>query len=181
MKILNIMILSHLISLTIHGQEIVNNFQADNKEIIWVKVFVDSTMTFDKLTERIKESGLFIKMDIADNKITGETKEIDADFKGAGYSEMSTPIYISRSHINGFVVLEFKDGRYRVTLKKIVLTQKYNDPLTKQGEKTTIETFGLKKGENVMTSSFKKSPSLILNYTFSNKFEFKKLNQRKDW
>jgi hypothetical protein len=38
---------------------------------------------------------------------------------------MSTPMYVARSFFDGFAVIEFKDEKYRVTLKNIMLTQQY--------------------------------------------------------
>ena len=134
-------------------------------EITWQKVF-ETQLTFEKLIEEIKDSGLIDGVEIGDNKMSGELRAIDADFRSAGYTEMGTPMYISRSHFTGFVIFEFKDGKYRVTIKKIVLTQKYTDPLTKQGQMTSLEFFALKNGKNEMTNAFRKSPSLILNHTF---------------
>jgi len=94
---------------------------------------------------------------------------------------MGTPMYLSRKHFTGFTILEFKDGKYRLTLKKIVLTQKYSDPLSKQGEKTNLELYGLKGGKDEMTNAFIKSPSLILNHTFLKKFDFKDSQTKKNW
>lgn len=179
-KIFTLTLLLATVFTTSYGQETINNFQVDNSEIIWQKVF-ETPLNFEILVEKVKDSGLLDKIEIGDNKISGELKAIDADFKGAGFTEMGTPMYISRSHFTGFTILEFKDGKYRLTLKKIVLTQKYSDPLTKQGEKANLEFFGLKGGKNEMTNAFKKSPSLILNHTFLKKFAFKDNQTKNDW
>ncbi len=138
-------------------------------------------MDFNQLTKKIKESGILEDIEIGENKILGQTKQIDADFKGAGYGEMSTPMYVARSFFDGFAIIEFKDGKYRVTLKNIMLTQQYGDGLSEEGEKTTIETFGIKKGENEMKKAFTKSPSKILDYTFTNAFTFKSSDTNDNW
>jgi len=179
-KILTLKLLMVFVFTTSFGQEYINNFQVYNSEIIWQKVF-DIGFTFEELIEKVKDSGLLDKIEIGNNKISGEFKEIDADFKGAGFTEMGTPMYLSRSHFTGFTILEFKDGKYRLTLKKIVLTQKYSDPLSKQGEKTNLELYGLKGGKDEMTNAFIKSPSLILNHTFLKKFDFKDSQTKKNW
>jgi hypothetical protein len=179
-KIFTLTLLLTILFITSYGQETVNNFQVDNSEIIWQKVF-ETPLTFEDLTEKVKDSGLLDKMEIGNKKITGDLNAIDANFKGAGFTEMGTPMYISRSHFSGFTILEYKDGKYRLTLKQIELTQKYSDPLTKQGEITKLEFFGLKNGKNEMTSAFKRSPSLILNHTFTNKFDFKDTQSKDDW
>ena len=165
---------------TLRGQETVNNFSPENNKIIWQKVF-ETEMDFNQLTEKIKESGILDKIEIGENKILGQIKQIDADFKGAGYGEMSTPMYVARNFFDGFAIVEFKDGKYRVTLKNIMLTHQYNDGLSEEGEKTTIETFGVKKGKNEMKRAFTKSPSIILDYTFTNAVTFKSSDINDNW
>jgi hypothetical protein len=162
------------------GQEIVNNFEIEDKEIVWRKVF-ETELTFNQLTEKLKETGLFEKIVLAEKKLTGDIKNIEADFKGAGFSEMGTPMYIARSHYSAFAIIEFKEGKYRVTLKKIILTQKYDDGLSKQGEKTNLDTFALKATKDEMKGAFKKSPSLILDRTFTDKFSFRETPPKEDW
>jgi len=162
------------------AQVLINNFDPSDNQIIWQKVYT-TTLNFKQLTDNINSSGLFTNLNIEENTITGHIKNIDADFKGAGYSEMATPMYISRSFIDGFISIDFKDGKYRVTLKNIFLNQKYNDALTKQGEKSTLETWSLKKGKNEFKDAFTKSPSKILDYTFSRKFDFTTNKDTKNW
>ena len=162
------------------GQETINNFEIEDKQIIWQKVF-ETQMTFVQLTEKVKDSGLFENVELGDNKVSGDLKDIDADFKGAGYTEMGTPMYVARSHFRAYGIIEFKDRKYRVTLKKIILIQKYDDGLSKQGERTDLGVFALKATKDEMKGPFKKSPSLILNYTFSDKFLFKDTPTKKDW
>lgn len=169
-----------IMHILLYGQEVDNNFKVDNAEIIWQKIY-DTELTFKDFEEIIKDSGLLENIEIGENKITGDLKSIDADFRGAGYTEMVTPIYIARSHLSGFAILELKEGKYRVTLKRVVLTQKYNDPLTKQGERTNLEFYGLKNGKNELTNSFKKNPSYILDYTFSKLFDFNDSQKKDDW
>lgn len=165
---------------TLKAQETINNFSPENNKIIWEKVF-ETEMDFNQLTDKIKESGTLEKIEIGENRVLGQTKPIDADFKGAGYGEMSTPIYVARNFFDGFAVIEFKDGKYRVTLKKIMLTQQYEDALSTKGEKSTIESFGIKKGKNEMKGAFMKSPSIILDYTFTNTFNFKSVDKNDNW
>ena len=162
------------------AQETANNFSPENNKIIWKKVF-ETEMDFNQLADKVKESGILKNVEIRENKILGQTKLIDADFKGAGYGEMSTPIYVARSFFDGFAIIEFKGGKYRVTLKNIMLTQQYTAVLSELGEKTTIESFGIKKGRNEMKRAFTKSPSIILDHTFTNEFTFKLSDTNNNW
>lgn len=47
--------LSALVLTTSFGQEIINNFQVENSEIIWQKVF-ETELSFEALTEKVKDS-----------------------------------------------------------------------------------------------------------------------------
>lgn len=48
-------LLSALAFTTSFGQEIINNFQVENSEIIWQKVF-ETELTFEALAEKVKDS-----------------------------------------------------------------------------------------------------------------------------
>ena len=161
------------------GQETINNFHSENQQIIWESVF-ETQLQFVQLSRIIKESGLFDNLEVTENKLTGMMKDMDADFKGAGLTELSTPIYIARSYVRGFAIVEYKDGKYRAQLKKIILIQKYNDALSQHGQTTNLESFALKKGTNEIKNAFKKSPSLILDHTFQTRFQFAS-DTKKDW
>lgn len=169
-----------LTALSIVAQESVNNFIPENNKIVWQKVF-ETNLDKAQLLDIIKVSGVFENYDIEDDKISGQINPVDADFKGAGFSEMSTPIYIARSFFDGYLIIEFKENRYRVTLKNIMLIQQYDDGLSKAGEKTTIETYAIKNGQNELKKAFTKSPSVILDYTFTNIFNFKLTENNDNW
>ena len=62
-------------------------------------------------------------VEIRDNKITGDLKPFDFDYKGAGYTALNAPGgYMALSLPTGFVNVEFKEGRFRVTITKIILS-----------------------------------------------------------
>lgn len=98
----------------------------------------ETDLSFEQLSSIIKESEVIQNAEISESKIMGNTTSINPDFKGLGYGEMSTPIFISRNFVNCFSLIEFREGRYRVTLRNIILVQKYDDPLSTEGEKTPI-------------------------------------------
>ncbi|MEN8187870.1 MAG: hypothetical protein ABFR05_12140 [Bacteroidota bacterium] len=111
--------------------------------------------------------------------MTAEINELSLDFKGYGASEMSTPIYIARSYVKSYFIIEFKENRYRVTIKSIKLVQKYDDGLSKEGEISDMELYALKKRNTEFKSSFLKKPSKIINFTFQKITNFKEADEEK--
>jgi len=168
----------------IWGQDTINNFYAEENEIIWQKVY-ETNFTFDQLVTNITESGQLEKIYVSNNKITGDLKPFEADFKGAGYSRGFTPMYLLGSLLTGFATIDFKDGKYRVTIKRIIyeFTSSsgftYNSALWRQGDKHSLSSVVLKR-DNIMKEAFKDG-SIILNYTFSKKFDLKPRTENQNW
>lgn len=178
-KLLIINLCFPFICMVSYAQDTTNNFQIVQGEIIWEKIY-NTKLSFAEVSEHLKVSGLLDKIEIRENKVYGELKGLDADFKGAGFSEMTTPMYIARSRFTGFLTLEYKEGRYRVVLRKIVLIQKNSDSLSNQGEITSLESYGLNsKGQ--IANFFKKTPGFILDHTFSKKFDFNLSTNNGEW
>jgi len=177
-----IIILTNLIILytvSILSQQVSSNFSIDDGKIIWQKVF-ETDLSFEQLSSIIKESGIIQNAEISESKVIGNATSINPDFKGLGYGNMSTPIFISRNFVNCFSLIEFREGRYRVTLKNIVLVQKFDDPLSTEGEKTPIEEYAInRRGE--IQNSFTKRPSEILDYTFTKIFTFTDPERDDEW
>ena len=146
------------------------SFTIQNKAVVWEKEYKTS-LTFEQLTSQLRQSGSFTDIQTSGTTLTARIENLEADYKGAGYKEMTTPMFIARSFINAFVVIEYGAGSYTVSVKKIMLEQMYSDGLTRQGEKTSIETYALNRDKTDFKPAFKKSPATILDYTFQNLFE----------
>ena len=164
--------------LLVFNQSETNNFKIDNGKLVWQKVY-ETELTKNELIGELKSSGNFKNIEENENGILTEIENLSLDFKGYGSSEMSTPMYIARNSVNSFVQIEFKEKRYRVTIKNIKLTRKYDDALSEQGEITDIEVFALKKRNTKFKSSFLKKPAKIINFTFEQITELKKTEKDK--
>ena len=89
-KLLLIFLLIPTISFS---QETINNFIISDG-LVWQKVF-ETNLSYDELTNKIKELGILNNIEIADNKMIGQTKLIDADIQGAGFKRMFTSLHTS--------------------------------------------------------------------------------------
>lgn len=167
-------ILLYLLCNPIFSQE----FMIEDSKVIWQNIY-ETDLVFQDLLSEVKKKGIIKEFNQFENSISGEFEDVDADYKGLGYSEMLTPIYVARSYFSGTILIEFKENRYRVTLRNLILTQKYDDAISKGGEKTSLDFFALKKNKE-FKKMFLKAPSEILNHTFINLFTIKK-KEDDDW
>jgi hypothetical protein len=146
-------LLLSLFYLTFFGQTESENFKIENGSLYWQKVYQkDSLMNV-------------IDLYMNAGNLTGDLKPFEADFKGAGYSEMKIPMYVPRTEIHGIISIETKKDRYRITIKDIKLVQSYDDGLSKKGDETALSFFAIKDNTS-FRPNFLKSAIIIYNFTF---------------
>ena len=170
----------NLVCLLSIAQQDTFKFSCINNQLEWQKVY-DKELTFEELTLFVKTNGHFENIEVLDECIIATIKNIEAEYKTLGYSELSVPMYVSRSFYSGKVVINWKPEKYRVTVKNIMLTQKYDDGLSKEGEMSSLDSFAVKKGKNLIKNSFLKKPGEIINHTFSALFLISDNENNDNW
>ena len=75
--------------------------------------------------------------------------------------------------MNCFVIIEHKLGRYRVTIKNIILTSKTISLETEQTV-NSLERHAFIRGYSEFSNPFIRAGADILDFTFDLKFDFKK-------
>lgn len=161
------------------------NFKLEDGKLIWQKVY-ETELSHDEILKSFKTSGIIKDIETFKNSLAGTIDNLDLDYKGFGKTEMNTAMYIARSFLKCYVLIELKDGRYRITLKEMKLIQKYSvgtpgDLLSSEtGDISELKTFAVKNNNADFRKSFKKAPSGILNFTFDKNFEIKK-KKKSDW
>lgn len=153
------------------GQESANNFTIVRTELIWQKVY-HTQLTYDQVYYKLIESGLLERMQREENNLlTGDTKPIDPNYLNAGYTLFNVPTYLMNSFVTAYVVVEYKEGRYRVTIKRIMLTSKTTTSTDLTETKEYLDVFALKSKGTEMAPSFSKNGSSILDAAFTKLFD----------
>jgi hypothetical protein len=159
--------------------ELNDGFEIENDAIVWRKVY-DTKLSFEELISTLKESGNFKDIETSESKIIGQTIPITPDYKGAGYSRGFTPMMVLSSNYSAFCLIEFKENRFRVTLKNIRLITTISTAFGKSGDSDPIDIYALKNDKKRFKESFFKDASKIYNYSFNKLFEVKE-QKKTDW
>ena len=167
MKLL--LLLSIFASATLQAQDTINNFKLVGTSVIWQKTYPTALSAFDVYSS-IKARDFLTEAGMEDSGLAGDIEPFDLDIKGAGFSEWTAPIYLSRNTFDGFATIEATPGKYTVTVRHMIMTQKFDEPMSKQGEKLYLEKIALDL-QNKFSLGFIKSPSAILNYTLNKMFD----------
>ncbi|MEJ1224071.1 hypothetical protein [Sediminicola sp. 1XM1-17] len=178
-----ILIILLVASLRLNGQEI-HSFKIENNHIEWQKIFESQLLKSD-IEKIIKEKGIFKNITFEEELLDGEIENISPDYQGAGKSSWNTSFYVQNSSISGTFHIDFKDGRYRVTLNGINL-KTINDlsgngiSVMTANSVQPLSDFAIKKGE--FKKGFLKADAQIFEITFSNLFDFDKYELKsEDW
>jgi hypothetical protein len=172
-----ITIILFLLTSSVYGQKFLDSLYTfkvvDNSKIIWQKVF---TSEIDDLQNTFKKeviSNLKLEnLQEIDNLISFSVKEENVDFKRYGGSWGSTAIFLQYPQ-SFLVVIDFKNKKYRVTIKSIEV-----DFTSANLGTNNLEDIILSKGKFKNNESTKKNLSYYHRH-FTDKFTIKVKND--DW
>ena len=176
MKFLSLLLLSNWTILTAQP-----NFKiVNNNTLEWVKIY-ETNLSADQIKESLIKSGMFKVEDKTENYIQLTFDGLAADYRGAGYNKMGMTGYVVMNDLKASVIVEFKPGRYKVTINNIDLMQKEDrsDYITKdismdssKDTKEDLERFAINK-KGAFAGSFINKASKVYDYTFNKLFEIK--------
>jgi len=153
------------------------NFLSEDGELLWQAVY-DTDMSIEDIKKNLIQKGVLIVESETDNTITGTLKPFDISYKKQGKSSMQIQLYVRNCRFTGFVLIELKENRYRITVRDIIAIQSFSNGLFKKGDEFKVKDYavsskgGLKKG-------FIKNTAPLLNYDFVSMFTINNLNE--DW
>ncbi|SIS30633.1 hypothetical protein SAMN05421639_101979 [Chryseobacterium shigense] len=165
----------------------IENFVVEGSQVSWQKVY-ETEKSFEEIIETLKTRNSLIIKEKNENSIEGEISNLIMDYRKAGHTYMGTPIILNETNkYKGFFKVEFKDGKYRATIRNVssegMTVTMYGSGLGLGSRlDTTLENMALnKKGE--IRKGFPKVSGKIIDVTFNNLFDFTKNeeNKRDEW
>lgn len=175
----NLILLFGLFSTLAFGQ--IENFTIENNKVQWQKVY-NKTYKIDELINEVNKSGQFYDIVATDSLITLKFKDNEIDYKGAGKPFISVTEYIESCLFSGNGLIEFKEGKYRVTLTDITYYYKPSRVRNNSNKKRIhfLEDRAMQKNSKQFNSRFN-TDAFIFNYSFGNLFDFKNLTKNESW
>ena len=169
-KLLSLIVAIFLVSATTAQEQQIHSFKIENSRLIWQKVYMSETAPAD-IVAAIRDKGVIKDIEFSDNLLTG-TLSCPTKVKEAGFSPMNVAIY-TRYDATATVSVQFKDSRYRVTLRNIVLLADDTD--------SELDIYAVKKDKSDFKSGFLKAPCAIYEYTFNEIFTAMTSSNDDDW
>jgi hypothetical protein len=123
--------------------------------------------SIDKLYNYMIENRKVTECNVINERLSGVLPQLPANYKLAGYNKVTTPNYLEAYDLSANVLVQFKSGKYRVTLSCIRLINNgtnysFTNPFDALEEHAT--------NRRGFTSAFRKASSTILDTTFIHYF-----------
>ncbi len=147
-------------------------FSTKDGDVIWQKVYPTSLST-KEVFDAIKTSGNLFDITETDQVLTGNLVERVAEYSSLGYKRGNVPIFVNHL-LGGFVKVEMRDGRYRVTISKMYRI----DDSSPARDRTDFTFYVNRKGELRL---FPETARLIFDANFNKMFEIKDTAEDEDW
>lgn len=154
------------------------DFKLQDQEIIYQAVFQGEDVTYAKLEEQYKKNKLFSNIKVNTNAITFTVNDLTVDYLKFQFSQVQTPLILQTGKFSGLVSVAIRDGRYRVTFNKIMVTGEIGYKSIKEKEPLT----GLcsKNNGTQLSQDWMKPNTLgLLGKALADNFEFKVVDD--DW
>jgi len=159
------------------GQKVETQFQINNGNVIWQKIY-ETDLSFEEFVQQFKKSGVLSEIEITESGISGDIKRRPFDFRAAGYKSSQVAMSVISNDITGFAIIEYKDGRYRVTAKNLKMVQKTATPLGERNEMRELELYAIKKGV-IRNSFYNYHQAEVMDFTLQRAFELNSISN--DW
>jgi|GEM_PF-1639943 len=153
------------------------NFLSEDGELVWQAVY-DTDMSVEDVKKNLIQKGVLIIESETDNTITGTLKPFDVSYKKQGKSSMQIQLYVRDCSFTGFVLIELKDKRYRITIRDIKAVYSFTNGLAHKGDEFNVKDYAV-SSKGIFKKSFLKSAAPLLNYDFTTMFTINNLNE--DW
>lgn len=156
-----------------------HNFLIENNKLIWQKVF-DTKLDFESLVSQLKIAGVIENIEVSESRITGDLRRLNIDYRGAGFKSANVSMIALGCDLLGYVVVDFKEYKYRITIKNIKYIWNQSTPIAKIDQLTEMDEMAIRKGE-FKKSFFNVNQASVIDYSFINAFSFSTEKAKDNW
>lgn len=171
-------------SATAQGNTAYGNFRIEEQQLIFQKIFLNDSVSAHKLAAYYKTLPYVSDVNTSGDEVSFSLNELIVDYKKFQFTQVATPSIIQTGKFSGQVTVGVKDGRYRITVRNIVLTGDIG--YKKITAKESLTSFACKNNGTIMAQDWCRPNMLgLLDQAFVDKLQFveasKKVADDKDW
>ena len=154
------------------------DFKLADQEIVYQAIFQKENISYAELEKYYAKNKSFSGIKMNADEMIFEVKDLTVDYLKFQFSQVETPLILQTGKFSGQASVSVKDGRYRVTFRKIMVTGEIGYKSIKEKEPLT----GLcskSNGTQLSQEWMKPNTFGLLAKAFADNFELKTTDD--DW
>lgn len=113
------------------------DFKLADQEIVYQTVFQKEGVSYEELEKFYAKNKCFSGIKISANEMTFDVKDLTVDYLKFQFSQVETPLILQTGKFSGKASVSVREGRYRVTFNKIMVTGEIGYKSIKEKEPLT--------------------------------------------
>ena len=147
------------------------NFRIDNQQLIYQKVFLNDSITAQKLGDYLGTLPFVSGVEQSNGEIKFKLNDLMVDFKKFGFNEVTTAPIIQSGKFSGDVSVDVKEGKYRVTVFNLQLTG--NIVYKRITSKESLTPYACRDSGTSISPDWTKPNTLgLLDKAFTDRFQY---------
>ena len=155
-----------------------HHFRVEDRQVSWQQVF-PSELDSAAIVRAVSLSGAFADVVPVEGGVTFRVLPHEADYEVAGFKRGRTPMVLLACLVECHALVEFRDGRYRVTADNFTVIEDMDSHFFQRGRRSSLESWVL-DGERFKKDFVSSGLAPILESDLLCLFSFKE-KQEEDW
>lgn len=156
------------------------NFKIVDERLMWQAVY-NKEVSPDEMVSYLKQYDYITDIQQSQDDIIARIDRHVLDHRGAGSSDFGVSPFVKRNVWSASFRVEFKPGRYRVTIVEIISDLPATSLAGSTQTKDPLEKWALKSRNSEFRIAFKKYNAVIFNHSFNKIFDFTYQKFDDDW
>lgn len=177
MKRFSLLVLLLIVCTGARAQE--DRFSVRDGGVVWQTVY-QSQLDADSVIGALAAKGLVEDVVDVPEGVACQVKLHSVNWKAAGFERMAVPLYLVNNQMEAHAVVLFREGRYRVTVDRIVFHAPSSTSLRERGEVTPLEDYALSGKGTLKRVFYSMNAAPVLDYDLLKIFEVT-IQEEEDW
>lgn len=154
-------------------------FSVRDGMVVWQTVYQSSLDEADVISA-LAAKGLMEDFVDMEGGVSCRVRLHSVNWKAAGFGRMEVPMYLVNNQMEAHAIVLFKDGRYRVTVDRIVFQAPSSTSLREHGEVTPLENYAINGKGELKKVFYSMNAASVIDYDLLKTFEVTVLDEE-DW
>ena len=157
-----------------------DRFSVKDGVILWQRVY-QSPLDSSAVAASLVASGQVADIVGVKGGVACRILPRSVDYRGAGFKRGSTAMFLLNGQLEAHATILVREGRYRVTVDRMVFGSTTETYLSRVGEKTTLEEYVLNRKGEIKDGFYSMNAAPVIDYDLGKLFDLNPKDEDENW